>query len=111
MSQINQHCRVIAALFEEAAPSIQDGTCTFCGSISPAVLERYLDDSEADAKWIEPLPGNMVTGVTLANGKRFLLQHLYDADVVDSDKLHQRIEDFAGNLQVYVRELNKYFIE
>jgi hypothetical protein len=107
---MNPQCRNIAKIFTGENATMVDGVCSYCGSISPTLLRESLE-AGVDAHWIEPLPEKMVTGVYLSNGKRFFLSHLEDDELTEQDAkdIQELLEEVAGNLRVFYKELNKWF--
>jgi hypothetical protein len=116
ITKVNDRCRTICKILSKnknAEPSIDfEGICTYCCSIGAIELERRLDSGE-DAKWVEPLPGRCVDTVLVANSIRFNLNHLLDQPLTKDDynRIVEKIEEKAGSMIVYMKELNKYFKE
>lgn len=109
--RVNLQCRSVAKAFTDKEAVMLDGVCSYCGSIDPKLLQESLE-AGVDAHWLEPMSGRMVTGVYLSNGKRFFLNHLEDECVTaaQADTVLELLEEVAGSLEIYVKELNKYFV-
>lgn len=109
ITSVNWHCCSVAQTLQLPRPAMVDGYCSYCGSISAEKLEQLLV-SGMDARWVEPSPGKMVTGVELANGERFNLCHLWDEPLNENDynRIQELIEDTCGNLVIFMRKISKY---
>jgi hypothetical protein len=110
MTQVNEHCRNICRTFGFSEPKITNNQCTYCGSVTSQYLRGYLEGG-GEIEWVEPLAGRMVEAVRLANGKLFQLTHEWDEPCSDVDvkAIQELLEEHAGDLRIFYREINKYF--
>lgn len=111
ITKVNDHCRAICQAYDKPEPQIdENGFCTFCRSITALKLEAYMD-AGADAAWREPNPGKWVDTVIVHNAIRFNLNHLLDEPLTDEDydRIVGKLEEKAGSMMVYMKELDKHF--
>lgn len=111
ITKVNAHCRAICQTFKKPDPVIDNnGFCTYCRSITALKLETYLDTG-SDAEWREPEAGRQVDTVLVYHAIKFNLNHLLDEPLNndDYDRIVGKLEDKAGSMVVYMKELNKHF--
>lgn len=109
ITRTNEICRNLARIYKLPEPTRNSGLCTLCNSVTAEFIEWHLTEG-GDCSWIEPASGTWVQGVWLSNGQKFLLKHLYDEPLTDSDaeRIMGIIENHAGNLELYIKDLIKW---
>lgn len=109
ITSVNWHCCSVARALQIPKPNMEDGLCSYCGSISAESLEQLLQGG-MNARWVEPVPGKIVTYVELVNGQKFNLYHLWDEPLtsLDYDRIQEALENTCGNMAVFMRKKTKY---